>query len=1697
MTSSARILVSLIVLATSHVAMAADPEDVTGVVFVAQPVRGPVALDRVAPSAPFVPPDVPEQTGTILVGPDHAAALWLEPLELVRVRHDDRGTLRFARVAGAQGLRTRIAEPGVAIESGVTVLAQPPGRGDVWMIWADRATTIHVERPLAREGRLIWDQTQRALLDWVDRGQPAGSHAPIPVVDGAFGVALELEAEAAIGATIEAAFPVKSIERAVRAWRKAGVVAALTTVRPLVAPQLAITPLDGLAGMTGEVTIADPSQPDPRPYHRVTSPRQWKLELDGPGVLRVEVRALLPSITASSRQPEPPTITVAVAEAMRGQLGRRAVAAAYATAPTAIPRPAFPANEPLRSVEGDYLGERVAVSVPLFPGRHTYVIDLATGPVVVRATSARRRVRIGEALGGRDDVDRFVDAARSALGTESSDGANLVRHLVAMRSGDRRSAARPTGKLPPLLELAWLVATGDVDDRTRVRRVLDAVPSSIGDAVWPLVLSLARQLQSSDDVRRAYEVVHGAPPASLVSELTALLPRRTPLERVRNWSLAAVEVAASARPLDPTLASATRAEWRRGEWAQIHPTLRDPDDEPPPPRRWLVETGPTAMVPPRAWKLGDLSRLVPNTPRAVTALPSAIDASRAALLDVFIATTAGEPGPFEVAVDGHRFHTIGLAPVERIQIAVAPGAHEVTLGGPPSLRGWVSQMPATPVGIQDTARVQSYWPTGVDGVRLQYPLPGGDLPLPIEVALRAVTSDGGSTKPIRVTMHADIGRPIELELTPSAADAKAHPLDGSPIGRPPTEEARFVLRLAPGARVVWFDTSSPDRVLASVSARRERSAPESPQIAAKPAPAAADLVARIAASSRTLAADPDNAHARAGRANDLLDLGEAGLAREDLIRLLRVPAARRDDSLAGLEEELFVRLDNFAEPTHVALADDVRHPIAVSPALLAIASEVGLRKWRSAALALRAQGPDEALRVIGTPADEVAAYVAARAHAARGDDEASGLELVRSYQRTDRWQVGFEAIEALSRVLADRKRRPRAGLYAVTYGIASRLRSALDHPRLRRALVIAASQSGWDTLTATSGNAGQEHLFQTAPTLPPAPAVVIREALLSPSWPIQAAHTLTPGNAAVLDLSFPVATRLRAQIYCVRIRTMLRRADAPCAFTTRLDSGAARALAVPVGNATELALGQVASGRHVLEVALASASEGDVASVRFLSETPLSGLTAPADPDRRFPIRIDRRGLVFVANAATPITTTVLGPTTLWIQARGIDPGDRGPRTIEITATPPQGEAIHGSPQLPSARDLDARGDTERDLVVSAPVDTFLVLPEASPYRIAIRPDRGEVVARMALRDERRGKIPRLPGPWYAAAPEATAPFTLPTSPGMGRIDAAVVMPPSTGRAGTLSIEMTAGQEARTDEDLGQPAGPRSSEHVFGRVEGAFELRRALSPRRAWLSARGLLRTREATAPITGGAAELYLDRLPLGTTLHLLGTTFTQRFSDGRAWHARGELRLFRRVTVSDAVTVMPGLGFSASYLNTTPEIAAKATDEVDPDVYNDYRHAHDRAATPRLAVRWFPFQDFVATAGASATTNADLRSIDNAALSLETRTLLPLPLLGETVLDLGYRPSYRLSDADRVTAYWRHDLSARAELTLWTGTTGRFVVSIWDTLAFAGSERHSFGVGLRFDLVSHRGLADFQPDEAPFASLVERRSYAPMDMR
>jgi hypothetical protein len=1678
---------SLLVVTLLLLGVANARADVAGVVFVPQGVRGPLAPTGVTAEPPFVPAGTPEKTGEVELGPDRAVALWLGPLDLVRVRYKVGSPIRFARVVGAGGARGRIVEPGITASPGFSYLAQPPGRADVWMIWADKPATVAVERPMRRTGRLAWDAARDALVRWVDKG---GELPEIPVAEGTFGFLLHARADALLGKELVTASP--QLAKSVTAWRKANAVAGLTTLRPMSIQQLRVIPIDGLDGVTGEVTIPDPDPTDgtsARPFYRLpaaATARKLRFEESGPGVLRIEARALI-------AQPAAPPATFELTLSIDGRIvERRATKAIVVMAPDpTFPPPAFPARVPLRAEEGDFLGERVTLSIPLPPGDHDYELAIAGSPVALRVTAARPRVRIGDALHGDHDVETFVKAGRQALGSDRSAGAQLLRRLLDATAGAK--PAKPeaiAGGAGKLVELALLARGGGdpATTSTRASALLAGLPRNAPpELVWSVVIELVRTLRERGvpdaELRALLVAARSVPPAELVPELLTVLPATTPLERIRSWAVAALDVAWRENPIDPAIERAYESMWRTSEWALVSPARPASGELPPASLRWLVEAPqPLPGELPRAFEPDPktLWRLPLGQKRRVVAAPSPIDPARAALLDVYVVTTPDAPGPITLVVDGKSFHTLGAEPVERIQVAVAPGVHELRLEAPASARAWQSLPPAPGQPVidgKDTARVRTYYPTRSGTRSIRYPLPAEDLPGPLSIGLRAISRDR-PPGPIKVRVRTDAGMPRDLTFEVGPVDATAHPLDREDA----TGEVTFVMRPPPSAKTIWFETDGKTPLYVSLAVRRDVAPP--PVVAPAVPPAPESVLEQIATTSRALAANPGDARALVKRANHMLDLGEPDLARQDLMRLVRVPVRKADRWRASAEDELVARLEAWTEPTHIVMTAATNEPVPVAPGML-VAKADALAPWLPTAVALRTRGAAAALELIGRKtSDPIGGQLAARAYTARGDDASAGLALLRVYLAQGAWQIGFDALAPLYRALLNDTTPP--GLAAIAFGLATRLRLEVDDPRLRRTLLLSAAFSKWDTLIGGESNAGQEYITSGEPAQPPSPLAATRAALLAPPWPARAAHSLTAGNAATLDLTLAKGTTARAELYCVKLRVG-DAPDAPCSFAAKVDNANAKTHNVKAGTRTEISLGSLGAGRHVVEIQLAEAGEDDLASVRFLTDQALPGITLPAEQTGRFPIKIERRQATNIARANQPQTITVLGPTTLWVQARAVNP-DANPTTLDIIAEPAKGERVKSTTVLATDRDLEARGDPGRDIKVSLPVDAFLVLPEGERYKITVKPSRGEAAIRMARRDDKKGKIPRPPGPWYVGAAQPARPFALPALPSpLHGVSGALFADKPPATSGTWSIELSGGQESRREEDLA----PEVSRY---RAQTSIAFRRELSPRRSWLRISALGRYRENTDPIAGAGAELYFVDLPLDTLLDLTAFGYTQRFSDGQALNAKLDARLARRFRLSDNLWLVPRLEASASFLNTTPKIAMEGNErgeEIDPDVYTDFRYEHPFGGTGRLEFAWSPFQDFLMTLGGYATSNADFASLDRAGGVFELRALVPM--LGETLMGAAYRPGYRFSDEDRELAIWRHDLSASLSWNLWRGDSGRFVISIWNDLSFSsGPTSNAFGLALRYDVTRRRGLIDFQPDEVLFGDLVERRCFA-----
>jgi hypothetical protein len=1631
-----------------------------GLVWVAQPVRAPVDPDAVRPTPPFVPAAVAEIAGEATVGPERGAALWLDALDVVRVRAEPGARPRFQRVLGPgaggsnAGARALLDEPGVAAAPGVWYLSQPPGRGDVWLIDAREPTRVTVERPVVRRGRLVWTDVQDEILDWIDAD---GAPPELPLVDGSAGVRLTLAAERELGRALVKLDP--ALAPAVRSWRKASAVLALLPLRPLNQSFFFVDEVDlpgtgdGVPLVTGDDEL-DRMQ-NQRAYRRAAAAESHAaLELDGPGVLRVETRAFLGRQIAT----RPP---VAVAVRSGGELLGRAVSDSGPARPPAalLPPPAFPSFTPLVTGDGDWVGERVAITLPLFPGRHRYEIELSGGPLIVRAAVARYRPRLGQP----DGPERFLADARAGIG--AGPASQWLYARLERLAGNFTPPKAAMAELPKLLAIGLRPADADA------LALLAALPARApADVRGYWLLELARGLAGrgdGDGLRRLLAGLAEVPPPEVLGPLAELLPEPTLAERLRSAAVGALDIAWRARPADPGLVRRYAEAWRAGAWSLLAPS--DPGHGAPLRAATWLETpspGPPG-IPPDATP-GALVRLPLGRPRRLRALPSP-DGTRTPLAQVYVATPAATPGPVVLRVRGQRFATLALAPVEVLEVALPPGDHDVELDGPAGTVGFASLLPPpeVPLALDDSANLRHYWPIALGGEPLHVPLPDPRVPGPIRVALRAL---GGAGDAIKVAIHTDVGERRVLTFYPGGPDPETRPVDpgAAPARRADGDgavsgEVTVTFRPPPGARELWLTAGGNVPIVASVAVRRY----DAPPATVPPPASAPDPLARLAALSRTIADRADAADALAERAHLLFDLGQGDLARQDLVRL----AGRA----ARLEDRLLARLDSWAEPTDIGLPNAAR-PVPLAPALLALAADPAvLTPLVPAARAARERGA-EAARTLLKGDDSMTGYLAARLGG-------SPLDLVRLYAQTGSLAVGLEAAAALARQVADDSQHAPRGAGALLYGLAARLGPEVDHPALRRAGVLGAALSRWETLEGTEANAGQERLYLLdAP--PTTPVGAVREALLAPPWSPRRAHTLMPGTAAALDVALGAAGHIAADIWCQELK--LGPDPGACPVTVRVDGTDLRAGTVAPGQLVSTAPRALAAGKHHLEVGLGTGDPNVMASVRFLTDRTLSGAPPSAREERGYyPVPVEKPAHMFAAEKTQPVQVTVLGPATLHVELRGLGPK---PPTVTVRAVPSRGASVVERVETSAEPDPGARGEPGRSLAPMAPVQADLLLPDASPYRVTLQPDAGRVLARIGLRVDAPGAAPPpLPPPWWQGASlSAILPWPALPAP-LATVDGEVWDASSPFGAGTFSLELSGGSQPIGDQDS-------ALQNFEAVAQTVVSWRKQVVDEALWLRLSPMVRYRQdADGAIWGGTAEAYAQGLPLDLRADLHGGAFTQQAIHGQQLSFTGGLRLDRPFQLGDGLYLVGSTTFRWALLTLEPkDVAVGDVQHIDADVYNQYLATHAIGLIPRLSLWWTPYQDHIFEIAGFMTTERDLHTPDYIGATLDWRALLPI--LGDTATEIIYRPTYRFQNSERDTAFVRHDLTAGLRWSLWTGGTGRLLLGA-DLALFiqSGGTNQTFTLSLRYDLTNGRGLRDVLPPEQSFDVLVERLPWEP----
>lgn len=869
-----------------------------GQLWIRQRVRYPVATADLSATDPFVPAGVPEVEGFVEVGPKRAAAFWLDPLDIVRVRQMNPAAafnLHFARIEGNNPLVYSVSsatpgatpaaapspdlahavleEPGIPQGPQYRYLSQPAGGGAVWYVDANVPTMIEIERPYLDSGRLAWETAEADVLRWIDRGGPM---PPLP--PGSSEVRMRLEAESEIARELSKAASLAT-KSAVRSWQKASALQQIRLLRPLLRPWFAPKPLESRlpgAGRSVNLDLDNPQLADAnaRAYREIPGkPEPLKVTLRGPGVLQLEARGLL-----QGQPPDVPPFELSVRTAGGVILGDRRFRPRQVRVPDPPEGTAFPAPTPLTIRSGEWVGEKERLAVPLLPGRHEYEILVAGGPMIARVAAARYSPSIGPALVGKTTPAAWAQAALAGMRRDRSPAAEALRTLLLPLSGPlpaRLPAANVFDALPPVLRVVATIeslrsspaGTGDARREVEARAVsaLRALPPDAASPrlLWYLRVELTRILFLDEADAQIRVLLDGTsdPPAAALSSLAQFLPEPAPFRAMESRRLVYEEFAWREAPADPLARQRYLDLWNRETaWARLG---TDHEENPGSftliPWSWLenrspdwAQSNPVLVRSLTAFDDGLTWRMPTGVVRHVVATSAPFDPDRPAVLRVFVKTPAATPGPIRLRVGSKTWNLLGLSRLEQVLVAVPPGEPEIQVDGPEGTEAFVSLPPAEgswPASPTDFARRLRFRPLVSEGVQTRYVLPDPVLSNTVQVQIASlVPADASALKtPIDVRVKADTGFTRSFTFWPGAIDPNAEAIEAPAAITAPLS---FVVPVPPGNHLVWLETSArtPLTLVASISIRR-------PDYGNDGGPAA--LAAAAGARPRTLASlDP-------------------------------------------------------------------------------------------------------------------------------------------------------------------------------------------------------------------------------------------------------------------------------------------------------------------------------------------------------------------------------------------------------------------------------------------------------------------------------------------------------------------------------------------------------------------------------------------------------------------------------------------------------------------------------------------------------------------------------------------------------------------------------------------------------------------------------------------------------------------------
>ncbi|RKG99166.1 hypothetical protein [Corallococcus carmarthensis] len=1697
-------------------------------------IRGPVALKDLQGHAPYVPDGVPQATGAMEVTSQKGAAVWLGPLDVVRVT-GPAGALRFTRVPlseGDEAPELRVEEEGVSERPGRWYLAEPMGAGSIWWVTATKNARIVVERPTHTSTARTEERMRDAILKWVDGKGPR----PALAFDAA--TRARLDVDAALEAELVKDEPESSPFRtAVRDWRKAAALREWALVSPLYGQAVRVE----RPRPTGtEVVLEGMDAPWVRPEVKGSV---WALELEGPGVFSLEARTVL----GNGAPAEAPSVEVYGVGGVLAQ-AQLMPQPAWAEAPEGAALPDGRTARMLPSGERVGIVEEMRVALP--PGKHNYRVSWKGPAPMLRARVATRRPTLSEALSHQTHWTELAEKAWEVVKQDTAARPSLLRQRLVSLMPDlaRGTYGRiKTEGLSPLLRAMAALSDRETDAAVEALKDTDASPLA-----WHLRLLTAKQLLDAGKADVAHALLGTAPAlpdagflTAEASELVARLPLGDPL---RSRELAALELAWRAEPLSEDIRRGYRAAWwRSSRWSQVTPAPREDGTEVKA-SQWLDLQGMEAD----ASMVG--SALWPLAAGGTTHVQATGLAEAPTLLRAYVMTPPGAKVNPVLRVGSNAFPLLPLSAVEPVEIALPPGEHALKLEGVEGTRAFLSLAPAKAEGAPgEVGYVRSQWPANVDKKAVRFRVPDAKLPSPVRVQFRPLGAEAG--KPFVVRMNTDVGHPRRLVLMPGAASARHVALEGAKGTSSAPVSA--VVTLPAQAREVWFEPEDPKVQLAvSLAVRRaEVATPE--ESPAPPQPQQAGTAYEtLQALSRTLRAEPLEMEPRLARAELLSSLQEDGFARADVGRLLDAQAKLTPEQ----QRRLLALMDRLsqASPRTVRFAQAITQPTLVSPAFPALdmnsarlpvtstsahdgstdtqgnaalagtsasartgstdtqgnaalagtsasARDGSTDTQGNAALAgtsasardvhtaaegnttlaaisaqVREGHTDAALAAVSGDKSLAGRYLRARLLSASGEDAAGALAMAALYRETGLPQVGLEALGMLER-LQDSPQAWKDGGAPLGAALAGQLQAWADHPDVRRMRFTAGRWTRWEGLRDAEETAGSLVATSESGADDEDVAMSVRKALLAPPWKLSEAKLLPAGASRVMSLVVKQPRPLGAEVLCGTTPRPGVDAAGTCAFALRVDGRVVRELQVAEGDTAILGTRLDVPGRHQVEVVMARADTQQTGLVRFVeSEEANANARVVAAPQ---PLSLLR------SRPGAPVVMTVLGPTALRVRATALAP--TAGRELLLRSTPlPSGDGTGGSSAeegplmhlgLPEDADPGLQGASQP---LGRMGETWLLLPSRGPHRVSLESPAGEALVQVQLGVASDPSA--LAAPSWAQGTTGLEPLPWPAlPPGLSLLPEGMPPEARTGGLGMVSAEMGyRSEDVEEGELLNRP--------LQTGLEVRLSLRRELSPGRAWLRFTPEARYPLNQTAVLGGTVAAYVNQLPGELRLSMQGSVFTQTLDGAMRWSARGRIAADRYLRLSPDVGLIPGLGLTLESMQGGSAVEASRYDQ---NVYWLYGKDHPRRLSPRLSLRWQPFQDHVATLGMSAVSNANIYTVDNAGAYASWAAHLGGKLQG-TRVELGYGASQRFQDDHRATAYLRHRVSGRADWNVWMGKGGNRLMLFAEDRAFLSGPygtQNVFSLGARWDWTGGRGLQDVTPTEEEFEELLDEQRLQP----